>query len=103
MASVLLDPDEFFNRLKAFLKEMLEKTSYEGLGLDIAKLPSHLLLSEKETAQALGLSTRTLQSWRIKSSRLRFRRLNNRAIRYKVADIRQFIEDAGHDSTSDAA
>jgi len=49
------------------------------------------LLTEIQAAELLNLSTRTLQSWRIKGGGPRFLKLG-RAIRYRVADLNEWLE-----------
>ena len=58
------------------------------------------LLTEKQVAQRLGLSTKTLQQWRWRGIGPRFRKLNY-AVRYDPNDIELYIESAGRNSTSE--
>ena len=49
------------------------------------------LLTEKETASILNVSTKTLWSWR-KKKIIPFHRLGEDVIRYTTEDIRNFLE-----------
>jgi excisionase family DNA binding protein len=50
------------------------------------------LLSPREAAQLLGLSTQTLAVWRHRGdTRLAYVRVSGRAIRYRTSDIQEFI------------
>lgn len=58
-------------------------------------------LSEREAADYLGLSPRTLENWRIRrSDGPRFHKLG-RAVRYSIADLNAFLECTRRRSTSD--
>lgn len=100
MASIILDSSDFYSRLEEILKRLLGDIHEQLNPLDLSRLPADYLLTEKECAQALNCSVRTLQSWRVRKSVLRFKRLNGRAIRYAVADVRTLINDSGHINTS---
>lgn len=100
MASIILDSGDFYSRLEEILKRLLDGIQTQRNPLDLSRLPADYLLTEKECAQALNCSVRTLQSWRVRRSVLRFTRLNGRAIRYVVADVRRLIDDSGHNNTS---
>lgn len=100
MASIILDSDDFYGRLEEILKRILACVPERSSSLDLSRFPADYLLTEKECAQALNCSARTLQSWRVRRSVLRFKRLNGRAIRYVVADVRKLINDSGHINTS---
>ena len=68
----------------------------------MSKQPSTpILLTEKETAKILGFSIRTLQKWRVKGGGPRFVRVSARAIRYRRADLDQWIEGRIRTSTAD--
>ncbi|HAU28676.1 MAG TPA: DNA-binding protein [Rhodospirillaceae bacterium] len=45
------------------------------------------LLTEKEAAQLLGLSIRTLQAWRYRKEGPPFIKMSGRAIRYQRSDL----------------
>lgn len=101
MASLVLDSDALFSRLDEIITRRLAAVREQVVPLDLSRLPANYLLTEKECAQALNCSVRTLQSWRVRKSVLRFRRLNGRAIRYAVEDVRRLIDESGCRSTSE--
>ena len=57
------------------------------------------LLTEIQSAQLLNLSTRTLQTWRLRGGGPRFVKAG-RAVRYRRRDLLQWIEQATISSTS---
>lgn len=59
------------------------------------------LLNEREAANLLGFSSKALQAWRITGRGPKFVRISARAIRYRRADLSQWIEDRVRLSTSD--
>lgn len=60
------------------------------------------LLTAKEVADFLGLSVRTLATWRVRrSDGPPFIKLGGRAIRYDRSDLEAWIEDQRRMSTSD--
>ena len=63
--------------------------------------PPTLLLTERDAAAALGLTVRTLQSWRAKGGMLPFVRISSRCVRYRPEDIQAFAEARVRNSTSD--
>ncbi|CUS34527.1 helix-turn-helix transcriptional regulator [Candidatus Nitrospira nitrificans] len=103
MAPLYSNPEEFYARLEMILKKVLEDLQSTKSGADLSKLPESQLLSEKEVAQYLGLSTRTLQAWRLRGGSLRYQKLNKRSIRYRVTDVRKFLDLDGQGPTSHAA
>lgn len=52
------------------------------------------LLVEKEVAEQLGVTIRTLQRWRQESKGPKYCRLTRQTIRYKQEDIDQWIEES---------
>ena len=90
MAPLYSNPEEFYARLERILMKVLEDLQSTKSGADLSKLPESQLLSEKEVAQYLGLSTRTLQAWRLRGGSLRYQKLNKRSIRYRVGEVRKF-------------
>ena len=58
------------------------------------------LLSTKQTAKFLGVSTSFLEKDRWRGSRIPFVRLANRAIRYRMSDLESYIESQVMHSTS---
>lgn len=59
------------------------------------------LLSTEEAAKALGLSTRTLEGWRVTGGGPRFVRLSRRAVRYRPSELARFVETRELASTTD--
>lgn len=59
-----------------------------------------LLLTEKDVAQLLGYSPRTLQKWRAAGVGPRFVKAN-RSVRYRREDLLLWIKDRIRRSTSD--
>lgn len=57
------------------------------------------LLSEKQAAGVLGLSIRTLQSWRLRGGGPMFVKAG-RAVRYRTADLERWVEERRRESTS---
>jgi len=60
-----------------------------------------LALTENLTAELLGISVRTLQSWRISGKGPRYCKIG-RAVRYRRRDIVQFQEHHAVNSTTEA-
>jgi predicted DNA-binding transcriptional regulator AlpA len=50
------------------------------------------LVSQRQAAEMLGLSARTLESMRLKCIGPSFVRLSRRCVRYQVVDIQAWIE-----------
>jgi len=50
------------------------------------------VLTEKQVAEMLGVTDRTLQSWRFKGVGPRFIRISRRCVRYEQSAIEEFIE-----------
>lgn len=59
------------------------------------------LLTEREAADILKISARTLEAWRTQGGGPMFIRLRGCAIRYRQTDIEKFIECGLLKSTSD--
>ena len=60
------------------------------------------LLTQKQVSKILGVQTRTLESWRIRGGGPKFVRISARCIRYKIAEIREWIDKRTKSSTSEA-
>lgn len=67
-----------------------------------ADLPSGML-DTREAAEALGLSPRALESWRLRGCGPRFVRISGRAIRYRSRELARWIASREVGSTSEAA
>jgi len=52
---------------------------------------THKLLKEQQVAEILGLSTKSLQAWRLYGKGPRFRKIG-RAVRYPEADLWAWVE-----------
>ena len=59
-------------------------------------------LNERQTAEYLGVSERTLQRWRRVGTGPRFATLNH-LIRYSRAEIDRYVSDNMHQSTAERA
>lgn len=60
------------------------------------------LVPEMTAAELLGLSIRTLQNWRVRGGGPRFVRISARCIRYRIADIEEWIVSRTCASTSES-
>jgi excisionase family DNA binding protein len=58
------------------------------------------LLTQREAAEYLGLSERTLERWRVIGSRLRYVKLK-RGVRYRQIDLEAFVNAGLRQSTSE--
>jgi predicted DNA-binding transcriptional regulator AlpA len=59
------------------------------------------LLDEDETADFLDLSPRTLQGLRVRGGGPDYIKIGSRAVRYRLSDLEEFIEDRRQSSTSE--
>jgi predicted DNA-binding transcriptional regulator AlpA len=59
------------------------------------------LLDEDEAAEYLGLSPRTLQGLRVKGGGPDYIKIGSRAVRYRLSDLEEFIEERRQSSTSE--
>jgi len=57
------------------------------------------LYSEKEAAEMLNISVKTLQAWRFKGNGPRYYKLG-RCVRYKIEDLEDFLNNNAQNSTS---
>ncbi|MCL4233861.1 MAG: helix-turn-helix domain-containing protein [Deltaproteobacteria bacterium] len=60
-----------------------------------------ILLGERGAAEILGLSTRALQSWRVRGFGPAFVRVSGRCVRYRREDLDAFIAARIVSSTSE--
>ncbi len=60
------------------------------------------LVTERDAAELLGVSVRTLQKWRLQGNGPRFVKLG-RAVRYDRRDLEEYIEVGRRWSTSDSS
>ena len=59
------------------------------------------MLNTKQVAEALGLSTRTLEDWRLRGAGPRFIRMSPRAVRYSPRRLAEWVAAREQRSTSD--
>ncbi len=59
------------------------------------------LLNTKQAAKYLGVSAAFLERDRWAGARIPFIRIGTRSVRYRVADLEQYIESQTHQSTSE--
>ena len=59
------------------------------------------LLTEIEAANYLQLTRRALQAWRCQGKGPKFVKISARAVRYRLDDLEQWVEDRLRSSTSD--
>jgi excisionase family DNA binding protein len=73
-----------------------------NVGQAAVRLPERtpILLNTKEAADALGLSERTLERWRVTGGGPRYVKVG-RAVRYLLADLIEWVEERRRQSTSD--
>jgi predicted DNA-binding transcriptional regulator AlpA len=60
------------------------------------------LLRERETAQLLNFSPRTLAAWRLRHRGPRFVKFARNSVRYRRADVVAFIESLSRDPVEGA-
>jgi excisionase family DNA binding protein len=59
------------------------------------------LLSESEAADHLGVSPRTLANWRSRGGGPAYVRVGGKAVRYRFADLQEFVEESIRRHTSE--
>lgn len=59
------------------------------------------LLTEKEAAKLLGMTPRFLQARRVRGNGPPFIRISSRAIRYRVSDLENWVQDRLRASTAE--
>ncbi|MCZ6622909.1 MAG: helix-turn-helix domain-containing protein [Deltaproteobacteria bacterium] len=59
------------------------------------------LLTEREAADFLGVTSRCLQAWRYRGGGPKFVRISSRCIRYRKSDLVEWVEERLRSSTSD--
>ena len=80
--------------IAAVVSSLLEDEDYD-------KAPSSKLIDEQKLADWLNESVSTIQKWRVKGDGPKFVK-NPKSIRYKVGDVRDWIERRTVSSTSEA-
>jgi len=66
---------------------------------DAPNKPPPQLLTETQTAELLGISKRTLQTWRVRDGSIPFIRIG-RCVRYRTEDLNSWIDSNRATSTS---
>lgn len=61
------------------------------------------LLNSSEAARILGTKPRTLESWRYRGCGPRYVFMSGRAVRYRIQDLEEWVEERLRTSTMDAA
>ena len=61
-----------------------------------------VLIDEKDAAERLGLSPRTLQAWRVSGGGPVYRKIGRR-VAYAVSDLAAFVEAGTRSHTSEGA
>jgi excisionase family DNA binding protein len=68
---------------------------------EFPRIASHCrLLDEHELAAWLGLSVKTLRNWRVRGGHIAFIRLGRKAVRYREADVMDWLQANTRSSTS---
>jgi predicted DNA-binding transcriptional regulator AlpA len=62
--------------------------------------PSYLL-TEAQAADFLGYTPRALQAWRVSGKGPAFVKISNRSVRYRRADLENWVDERVRRSTSD--
>jgi excisionase family DNA binding protein len=60
-----------------------------------------VLLTERQAADFLRCSPRTLQAWRVRGGAVPFVKLGRRCVRYRKADLERWVDEQRRSSTSD--
>ena len=61
----------------------------------------HALIDERPAAEFIGVTPRTIQSYRQKGDGPKFIRISSRCIRYRRCDLRNWVETRLRNSTAD--
>ena len=64
--------------------------------------PFELLIDEEALAERIGIAPRTLQKWRYEGGGPPYFKLNS-AVRYRLSEVLEWLEDRRRTSTSDHA
>ena len=59
------------------------------------------LLNESEAADFLGVSPRTLSNWRCRGGGPDYVKMGSKAIRYRLDDLNEFIDEHTQNNTSE--
>ncbi len=77
-----------------------ERTAHDD---NVARLSSSLqLLTTRDAAQLLALSTRTLEKWRVEGGGPPFVVMSPKCVRYRLSDLRTFQEERLAENTTAA-
>lgn len=69
--------------------------------LDFSNLPSDRYIDEKQVAEYLGISAKTLQGYRVKGGGPEFMKLGHKTVRYKISDIQEWAKNHKKKNTSE--
>lgn len=69
--------------------------------VNFADLDPDKHIDEKEASQYLGISPRTLQGYRIKGGGPKFHKFGKKAVRYKVSELKEWIDKNQKTNTSE--
>lgn len=77
-----------------------KKKNSKNTKLDFAELPDDRHLNEKQVADYLGLSVKTLQGYRVKGGGPEFFKFGPKMVRYRLDDIKKWAENRKKKNTS---
>jgi predicted DNA-binding transcriptional regulator AlpA len=80
----------------------VRSTTFSQPSAAASQIENTLLLTEKQTAERLALSVRTLQGWRVSGGGPPFVKMGGRCVRYRARDIERWLEERLRASTSDS-
>lgn len=69
--------------------------------LDFSNFPPDRYIDEKQVAEYLGISPKTLQGYRVKGGGPEFMKIGHKSVRYKFSDIQQWAENRKKRNTSE--
>ncbi len=77
------------------------KTEKEIKNKNFEDYDPDFLIDEKEAALFLGFKIKTLQGWRHKGGGPEYHKIGNKAVRYKINDLKLFLENKKKRNTSE--
>lgn len=83
------------------LQEAIEQLMHQAKQTEPHRLEDSLYLTSKQAAAYMGLSPRTVESWRSTEDGPSFVRISNRSIRYERAHLDEWMQRRVRRSTSD--
>jgi predicted DNA-binding transcriptional regulator AlpA len=96
MPPIDIDPEN--SEIKPIKKIRNSKFSKK---LDFSNLPPDRYIDEKQVAEYLGISAKTLQGYRVKGGGPEFMKLGHKTVRYKFSDIQRWAEIRKKKNTSE--